>query len=333
MTVYNPDFANVQKGDYLNTVRIVNKDGSSNIPKGQGIFKVDNRPYLRGSRPSFRKDFEQNLYDYYNGIVQDSNTKEILDWKPGQPRKGIVDFGHTPGEKYSNVFEKYKNELRTPKQFRDWYNDVSNYQFENPSNNRSHKYEQRKEDKNMYENITLDSIAHMGTYEKFVKMYKEGEQYKKDITGDTLLWTALCNTNNEEKYKIANFLINKGADVKFINKEGLSLFFPLFSHGRDDIVKTTILCKTLLEKGADITLLYKPYNTVMFKNIFNYDNVPEIEMMPLYELIFAQPGLKLLVKDKWGLTLLDFAKKAGRYIGVKYIEDYIKKYNLTNEQF
>ena len=141
LTVYNPDFANVQKGDYLNTVRIVNKDGSSNIPKGQGIFKVDNRPYLSGSRPSFRKDFEQNLYDYYNGIVQDSNTKEILDWKPGQPRKGIVDFGHTPGEKYSNVFEKYKNELRTPKQFRDWYNDVSNYQFDNPSNNRSHKSE------------------------------------------------------------------------------------------------------------------------------------------------------------------------------------------------
>ena len=56
-------------------------------------------------------------------------------------------------------------------------------------------------------------------------------------------------------------------------------------------------------------------------------------MIPLYELIFAQPELKLLVKDKWGLTLLDFAKKAERYIGVKYIEDYIRKYNLTNEQF
>ena len=69
----------------------------------------------------------------------------------------------------------------------------------------------------------------------------------------------------------------------------------------------------------------------MFKNIFNYDNVPEIEMIPLYELIFAQTGLQLLVKDKWGLTLLDFAKKVGRYIGVKYIEDYIKKYNLTSE--
>ena len=88
-----------------------------------------------------------------------------------------------------------------------------------------------------------------------------------------------------------------------------------------------------MEKGADITLLYKPYNTVMFKNIFNYDNVQEVEMIPLYELIFAQPGLKLLVKDKWGLTLLDFAKKAERYIGVKYIYDYICKYNLTKDQF
>jgi putative ankyrin repeat protein len=178
---------------------------------------------------------------------------------------------------------------------------------------------------------TLYAATNMGTYEDFLEMYKEGEQYKKDVTGDTLLWTALCNTNDEERYKIVNFLINKGADVKFINKEGLSLFFPLFSYGRDDIVKTTILCKTLLEKGADITPLYKPHKTVMFKNIFNYDNVPEIEMIPLYELIFAQTGLQLLVKDKWGLTLLDFAKKVGRYIGVKYIEDYIKKYNLTSE--
>lgn len=141
------EFENVSQNNntsnYIN--RIINKDGTSNIPKGTGYTTIDNQPYIENGkpkgRPSFRKDFEQNLYDYYNGIVQDSNTKEILDWKPGQPRKGIVDFGHTPGEKYSNVFEKYKNELRTPKQFRDWYNDVSNYQFENPSNNRSHKYE------------------------------------------------------------------------------------------------------------------------------------------------------------------------------------------------
>ena len=74
----------------------------------------------------------------------------------------------------------------------------------------------------MYENITLDSIAHMGTYEEFVKMYKEGEQYKKDITGDTLLWTALCNTNNEEKYK------NKyNMDINFNIMYRISIIFTI----------------------------------------------------------------------------------------------------------
>ena len=139
--LYNPNYATFQKGDYLNSIRVVNRDGSSNIPKGQGFINVDNRPYLNGSRPSFRKDFAQNLYNYYNGVVKDPNTGEIIDWKPGQPRKGVVDFGHMPDQKYSDVFEKYRNENINPKEFREWYNNVENYQFEKPGNNRSHKYE------------------------------------------------------------------------------------------------------------------------------------------------------------------------------------------------
>ena len=52
---------------------------------------------------------------------------------------------------------------------------------------------------------TIYAATNMGTYEDFLEMYKEGEQYKKDVTGDTLLWTALCNTNDEERYKIVIF--------------------------------------------------------------------------------------------------------------------------------
>ena len=40
----------------------------------------------------------------------------------------------------------------------------------------------------------------------------------------------------------------------------------------------------------------------------------------------------LIIKDI-NLNSYLCAKKAGKYIGVKYIEDYIRKYNLTNEQF
>ena len=60
---------------------------------------------------------------------------------PGQPRKGVVDFGHLPESKYSEIFKEYLNEKRTPKDFRDWYNNPRNYRFETPHTNRSHAYE------------------------------------------------------------------------------------------------------------------------------------------------------------------------------------------------
>ncbi len=70
--------------------------------------------------------------------------------------------------------------------------------------------------------------------------------------------------------------------------------------------------------------------TVSFKMLFNI-GTPEIEMLPLYQLIFSQPGLPLLVKDKWGLTVIEFARRFNRPIAVKIMEDYVKKYNLKED--
>ena len=178
--------------------------------------------------------------------------------------------------------------------------------------------------------MTIYSAALMGTYEEFLKIFKEGDQNEINASRESLLFTALCNTNSKERYKIANFLINKGADVKIIREDGMSMFFPLFSLGWQDIVKTTILCKTLLEKGADITTIYKREKTVALKELFNI-GTPEMEMLPLYQLIFSQPGLPLLAKDKWGLTVIEFARRFNRPIAVKMMEDYVKKYNLKED--
>ena len=142
------EFENVSQNNntsnYIN--RIINKDGTSNIPKGTGYTTIDNRPYIENrkpkGRPSFRKDFPQKLYNQYNGAVQALNTKEIINWKPGEPKKGIVDFGHKPDRKYSDIFyQEYLPEKWTPQQLRDWYNDPQNYQFEVPINNQGHKFE------------------------------------------------------------------------------------------------------------------------------------------------------------------------------------------------
>ena len=58
---------------------------------------------------------------------------------------------------------------------------------------------------------------------------------------------------------------------------------------------------------------------------------PDEKMTPLYNIVFSEPNLKILFKDKNGNTPLDIARKNRRKTGVKYIEKYIEKYHLTKE--
>ena len=182
----------------------------------------------------------------------------------------------------------------------------------------------------MSEYTTIWEAVRFGTLKDVIEIFKKGDEKIGDASGDSILFHALANNDSTARYEIANFLINKGADVKIVREDGMSLFFPLFYHGRRDIIKMTILCKTLLEKGADITTIYKKEKTVSFKGLFNI-GTPEIEMLPLYQLIFSQPGLPLLVKDKWGLTALEFVKRCQKPIALKMMENYIKKYNLKED--
>ena len=101
------------------------------------------KPYAN-SRPSFRKGVVEEVWENVkgpDGLVRDPNTGDIINWTPGQSRKGVWDMGHIPEAKYSEMHEAYMNGELTTKEFVDWYNDPANYRPELPSNNRSHKYE------------------------------------------------------------------------------------------------------------------------------------------------------------------------------------------------
>ena len=104
---------------------------------------VKPKPYTN-SRPSFRKGVVEKVWEKAkgpDGRVRDPNTGDIINWKPGESRKGVWDMGHIPEAKYSEMHEAYMNGELTVKEFVDWYNDIDNYRPELPSNNRSHKYE------------------------------------------------------------------------------------------------------------------------------------------------------------------------------------------------
>lgn len=109
----------------------------------QSGSKADTKPYTN-SRPSFRKGVVEEAWENAkgpDGLVRDPNTGEVINWTPGESRKGVWDMGHLPEAKYSEMHEAYMNGELTTKEFVDWYNDPANYRPELPSNNRSHKYE------------------------------------------------------------------------------------------------------------------------------------------------------------------------------------------------
>ena len=119
---------------------------------GQSLPPLENGPYIKNGKPNGRPGpfgkarlaFEWAVYNKQvgsDGILRDPNTGEVINWKPGQPRKGVVDFGHIEGKAYRDEFKKYKNREITLNQLKEFQSDPSNFQIELPSNNRSGRFE------------------------------------------------------------------------------------------------------------------------------------------------------------------------------------------------
>lgn len=113
---------------------------------------IENGPYIKNGKPNGRPQlsgekklqFEKDVYNNQvdpDGILRDPNTGETIDWKPGDPRKNKVDFGHTEGNSYKNMFEKYKNGEITLDELKEFQFNSDNFRLETPSANRSHQYE------------------------------------------------------------------------------------------------------------------------------------------------------------------------------------------------
>ena len=116
------------------------------------VTPLENGPYIKDGKPNGRPKlsgekelaFEQELYNKQvgkDGILRDPNTGEVIDWKPGEPRQGIVDFGHKAGKNYDILFQKYKYKEITLDELKAFQFNPSNFRLELPSANRSHVFE------------------------------------------------------------------------------------------------------------------------------------------------------------------------------------------------
>lgn len=80
----------------------------------------------------------------------DANAKKTPDGKPVDPNtgkqiEGKPDLGHKTGNEHWREAAQGQQEGLTQKQFNDRMNDPNKYQLEDPSSNRSHQFEQPRE--------------------------------------------------------------------------------------------------------------------------------------------------------------------------------------------
>ena len=103
--------------------------------KPYGRLKVRGKAEIEMLETLYKRDVGSD------GILRDPNTGEVIPWKPGQPRKGVVDIGHKPGRSYNSVFKRYKNRQISLEEFRAEESDPNHFHLELPHSNRGRKYD------------------------------------------------------------------------------------------------------------------------------------------------------------------------------------------------
>lgn len=91
------------------------------------------RPYIR---KDVRAEVEKRAPRTEDGRAIDPNTQRPIDGKP--------DLGHKTGNEHRSEKAKAESQGLTQKQFNDRMNNPDKYQLEDPSSNRSHRFEDKK---------------------------------------------------------------------------------------------------------------------------------------------------------------------------------------------
>ena len=148
--------------------------------------------------------------------------------------------------------------------------------------------------------------AKLKNYDSFIEMYNQDVK-EYDEKGKSLLFYALANNDPDARYSITSFLLDKGLNPIVSNEENENLLHILFSRTTQDKKQTFELFKRLVEAGVDIGQFDKK-NQQPLQYIINSKYTDE-ELEPIYDIIFSFDKLKLDIKNAWGCSVVDLAKK------------------------
>jgi hypothetical protein len=158
-------------------------------------------------------------------------------------------------------------------------------------------------------NPLLIGKAKYGTFQEFLDLYKPGDA-KQLVNGRSLLLEALSNTKPEERYAIANFLLDQGADASFVDPDfGYGTEMLLIAAKRQDLPKTAALLGRLIASGANPNTVSRGGTRPIF-GLLNLSG-SEDDLEPVYDVFFSQPNIDVDSPRANGDDPISAARKSG----------------------
>lgn len=133
--------------------------------------------------------------------------------------------------------------------------------------------------------MSLAALAQTGTA---VRLIAAAERQLDAVTGEVLL-AALANTKPDERYAMAEWLLDHGADASATTERGQGALQILFGQARHDVSKTVALARRLVAGGAVPGTRDRAGASALGELLVM--RVPEDEKRPLYELVLADPSV------------------------------------------
>ena len=156
--------------------------------------------------------------------------------------------------------------------------------------------------------MDMYASAKTQTLTQFKEVYDKRLLNAVPKTGSPVVFCAMANQTPQNRYDIVRFLIDEGAELKGTNAQGETLFHILFSRPKHSMAQTVELTRSLLDAGVDIDQLDNK-SRVAIQYLISHPKFTDEDLAPLYDGIFQGRALEVNVKNDWGYTPIELARK------------------------
>ena len=156
--------------------------------------------------------------------------------------------------------------------------------------------------------MDMYASAKTQTLTQFKEVYDKRLLNAVPKTGSPVVFHAMANQTPQNRYDIVKFLIGEGAELKCTNDEGATLFHILFSRPKHIMEQTVELTQILIEAGVDINQLDAKHRLAI-QHLISHPKFTDEDFAPLYDVIFQSCTLDINVKNDWGYTPIELARK------------------------